>query len=331
MVRTQENDVSAWDRRLHRLLAAGDDEAEREIERLILTVTRPVMSEILARYGRSRALFTPEDVADLAAGIDLRVLERLREMADVPHDAIRNLRGYAAALTYNAVSDFLRRRFPERARLKKRVLYALDRDERLALWNAERGPAGGLRAWEGASSALEEIPPGTSVAGAAARGQHHGDVLMELFDAVQKPVLVEAIVEFLDSLWEMSALQREVPLPEEIPSETPDAAAQAEDWNFACALWREVRELRPMQRKALLLNLRYGGDLDVLSVLMLSGIASNAELAAAVELSEAELLAIWKDLPLDDNRIAGMLGISRQQVINLRKAARARLSRRLPR
>jgi hypothetical protein len=42
-----------------------------------------------------------------------------------------------------------------------------------------------------------------------------------------------------------------------------------------------------------------------------------------------ELARMWNDLPIDDMRIATRLGIKRQQVINLRKAARARLARRL--
>ena len=38
---------------------------------------------------------------------------------------------------------------------------------------------------------------------------------------------------------------------------------------------------------------------------------------------------VWKDLPWSDLRIAERLGITRQQVINLRKCARERLARRM--
>ena len=38
---------------------------------------------------------------------------------------------------------------------------------------------------------------------------------------------------------------------------------------------------------------------------------------------------IWNELPLDDKRIAALLGLTRQQVINLRKSARERLTRRM--
>jgi hypothetical protein len=41
-----------------------------------------------------------------------------------------------------------------------------------------------------------------------------------------------------------------------------------------------------------------------------------------------DLAGLWHELPLDDRRIAERLAVTRQQVINLRKAARARLARR---
>jgi hypothetical protein len=53
------------------------------------------------------------------------------------------------------------------------------------------------------------------------------------------------------------------------------------------------------------------------------------ELAAALEMSAEELAAAWDHLPLEDAAIGKILGASRQQVANLRKCARERLSRRL--
>ena len=41
------------------------------------------------------------------------------------------------------------------------------------------------------------------------------------------------------------------------------------------------------------------------------------------------LAEIWNELPLDDRTIAGHLGLTRQQVINLRSAARQRLARQM--
>ena len=61
----------------------------------------------------------------------------------------------------------------------------------------------------------------------------------------------------------------------------------------------------------------------------LSGVASFADTAAALEIDESQLAAIWIELPWDDNSIARFLGSARQQIINLRMAARKRLANRL--
>jgi hypothetical protein len=165
----------------------------------------------------------------------------------------------------------------------------------------------------------------------AVAGRSHAEVLMEIFAGVHRPVLVEALVDFLQRAWDVPSELLEQPLTAVAGAVVPDRGQQVQDLDFARALWREVRELRPLQRKALLLNLRYDGDLDVLSVLILSGVATLAELAAALELPEETLVSLWKELPLQDTRIAELVGLTRQQVINLRKSARERLSRRLSR
>ncbi len=45
-------------------------------------------------------------------------------------------------------------------------------------------------------------------------------------------------------------------------------------------------------------------------------------------MSAERLARLWNDLPLDDITLAGHLGLTRQQVINLRSDARRRLARR---
>ena len=46
-----------------------------------------------------------------------------------------------------------------------------------------------------------------------------------------------------------------------------------------------------------------------------------------LEMPPGELVRIWNDLPLEDQRIGQRLGLDRQRVINLRKSARERLNR----
>lgn len=73
------------------------------------------------------------------------------------------------------------------------------------------------------------------------------------------------------------------------------------------------------QRTAFLLHSDVTIELDS------AGIASLRQIAALLGIDAAELAEIWKSIPLDDLTIAGRLGLQRQQVINLRRAARDRL------
>jgi len=94
-------------------------------------------------------------------------------------------------------------------------------------------------------------------------------------------------------------------------------------------LWREIAALPPRQRTALLLNLRDRDGLNALALFVLVGVTTIGDLASATGLTVERLWTIWDELPLDDLTIAGMLGVTRQQVINLRKSARERLARRV--
>jgi hypothetical protein len=94
-------------------------------------------------------------------------------------------------------------------------------------------------------------------------------------------------------------------------------------------MWREIRGLRLPQRLSLLLNLRDSKSASAIELFVFLGIATIDDIAAALEMSAEDLAAIWNALPLEDNVIAERLGVTRQQVINLRRAARERLARRL--
>ncbi|HYI12218.1 MAG TPA: hypothetical protein VEK57_24405 [Thermoanaerobaculia bacterium] len=319
------------DARLGELVRAEGLVVEREIERL-LAEGQPVIDGVLARYTRSRTMVTPEDAEDIQATIHLRLVMKLRAIGSGPDEAIQNFRGYLATLAYNVVNDHLRKRFPERARLKARLRYALTHDPGLAIWQADAGLLCGLAAWQGREDSLPS-PVATMDAAvgaaidAAVEARSAAPALAQIFRVTGKPVLFEDAVDAIAGAWKILDLDT-APLDS---IEAPDTATRIEDLDFARALWAEIRELPPMQRKALLLNLRYGGESNIVSLLILGRIARFDEIAEALEMSRPELAAIWRGLPIDDATIAERFGITRQQVINLRKSARARLSRRLGR
>lgn len=308
---------------LEALLRAADEAcAEREIERLLEDPVRLVTERVLARYSLSR-----EDAEDVTATMHLRLVAKLRAIRTSGDEAIENLESYVAKTTYNLINDHWRRRFPERARLKSRLRYLLLHDARFAVWPVAGESACGLREWQGREAGAEIDVPELRKGSAIGDPSRPAEAVHELFRVAQRPVLLDGLVAFFAEQWNIvDAPPRPVAVE---PIAVSDSATRLEARQLLDALWPEIRQLPPMQRKALLLNLRDTATVDVTSLLVMTGTASYDDLAETLGMTPEELAAIWNDLPLDDLRIASLLDVTRQQVINLRKAARARLSRRL--
>jgi hypothetical protein len=305
----------------------GSAGAEAEIERLLVDVASPLIRRIVSRHGGG---CLAADLGDLESMIHLRLLHKLRRLAESPGEGIEDLERYVATVSYNVVNDHLRRRFPERTRHKNRLRYVLTHDPRLALWNAPVGPVGGLKGWEGSVTAAVAVsldPGQTSVhiTRKIRDKQRPADALQALFCAVGAPVALETLVDHTAELWDVPVRPAEVALVDE--HET--VPAQIERRELLRALWREIGQLLPMQRKALLLNLRDDETVNVVALVVRTATAQFDDVASALEMTAEQLSEIWNDLPLDDLRIAALLNVTRQQVINLRKSARERLRRRL--
>ncbi len=145
--------------------------------------------------------------------------------------------------------------------------------------------------------------------------------LLLLFEAVGKPIELDALVSLF-------AIDESRPVAVEPRETAPSALEQLSNKQTLAALWSEVEQLPPRQRTALLLHFRDENGQSALPLIPQTGTATLPRIAELLGIETEELQALWNDLPLDDNRIAGLLNASRQQVINLRKCARERLARR---
>lgn len=314
------------DGRVEQLRAMAHTDREEAIGELIAHVARPRAERLLRRLSRGGGVGR-EDEEDILATVLLRLLTKLRAAAASADEPIERLEDYVTGLTYNALNDHLRRRFPQRTRLKNRLRYTLTRDARLALWTADGRLVCGRAEWRGTPAAMEEPPPLHDLAARRIRNRARpAEALLAFFDHCVAPLPLEALVDAMAELWHV------LDAPPAAPAlRAREASAElTSEWRQLLArLWQEIVQLRPMQRKALLLNLREAEASHALSLFVLTGIASFEAIAAAVEMTPAALEAVWNELPFDDLRIAGMLDLTRQQVINLRKSARERLTRRL--
>ena len=304
---------------------AAVDEGSRgwELERILTVNVQPRVRAVVSGYRRAEWPIAAEDVDDIAGQVTLRMLNKLRAAALLEEESVQNLEAYVTTLTKNAVRDLMRRRSPERARLKRRIRYLFSRDARLALWVDDGVALCGLAEWSRHRAAPADA--GAVRAGTTAlRGLEieSPEDAVAVMRAVGRPVRLSDLVA--------AASNGDVAPAEAVPEEPRAAASDAvEARQYLRVLWDEIRELPPRQRAALLLNLREPSAGNAVVLLVVVGIATLDEIAEAIGMPRAELEAIWDEMPLDDLRIAALLGVTRQQVINMRKSARERLSRRM--
>ena len=319
------------------LEAPDEDVARQRLGELLEREASPLAWEVIRGHLRGPAR---SDLEDVHAGVLLRLAAHLRGLrartaSELP---IHAFAGYVAVIAHNACHAFLRERAPQRARLRARTRYVLTRDPRLALWEGTardwlcgRATARGRAGDPGSASRLAELS--RQVAPTPFPDLVHS-VLADLPGPARFDDVVDALAAILGVGDDPPALRsrdgdEEPPPAREVPDPAPSAEEALHRRTFLARLWSEIRELPPRQRAALLLNLRDADGRGMIGLFPITETASQAELAQALEMPEARLREIWDDLPRDDEWIASGLGITRRQVINLRKCARERLARRL--
>lgn len=269
-----------------------------------------------------------EDLEEISSRVALRFIRKVRAAAVHEEHAIATVENYVVTLTYNAIYDFRRHRYPERHRLKRNLRYILTRDSSFALWETRDGFVAGPASWKGQTprAGTGSLSPSSATAVMCDR-EHPAEALRAVLQAVGHPIVFDTLVDLIANLWNV----RDVVLESEEypPDQQPDPLVSLEQREYLEATWCEIQALPEKQRSALLLNLRDAAGSNALVLFLLLNIATVAELAGAVGVTEEELTALWEALPLDDLTLAQRLGLTRQQVINLRKSARLRLARRL--
>lgn len=295
------------------------------VERLLGERAEGVISRVIAQRFRSGRIgkLRPEERDDLRSTAMLRVLQRLRSCDAA---AIENFDGYVAMVTLHACDDLVRERMPRRTSAKNRVRYVLGHDRRFAQWAAGGETICGFQEWRGAQAFATTVT-------AAEVAHTIGDrdvarTLSAILSAAGQPVEIDAVVNCAAELWQMVDAPAAAIDDEKERAGVTEPERDIENRELLVKLWQEIRRLNRPQRVALLLNLRDEGG-PATDLFPLLGVASVAEIAEAVELTPAEFAPLWRELPLEDLRIASLLGVNRPQVINLRKAARERLSRRM--
>jgi hypothetical protein len=189
----------------------------------------------------------------------------------------------------------------------------------------------GLAAWRSAG----EIAPASLQQVESAVTQFDGraeplELSKWIFGQIGRPVRLDDLISIASCFFGVvnNAYEEDGAILDRLPDLRSNIDADVERRIHLQRVWLEITELPVRQRCALLLNLTDPSGFGVIALLPLAGIASLTDIAAALEMAPERLAQIWNMLPFDDVTIAEHLGVTRQQVVNLRKAARERLARR---
>jgi hypothetical protein len=328
----------------------AERETEEMLARLISETAEPVIHAIVGQKLRvslrsSDGSMQNQDALDLASSVRALVISELRNLkGNHGQRAIGDFRQYLAVKTYSACADYFRKKHPQRWRLKNALRYQLKQNRQFTLREDERGKwVCGLNAWTSTGAEAQSsrhlqrpadaqtlFPEGT----AALQQVPFAELLRAIFDRVGGPLELDQVVVIVADVkgikdYPVESYDQDKVLSESLADPGTGVDADLEQHTFLGRLWMEVCSLPALQRSALLLNLRDANSDSVIAFLPYLGIASKDEIAELVGVPYDRFADLWNELPLEDSAIAQLLGITRQQVINLRKTARERLARRM--
>ena len=330
------------DEALAEFLRSEDDrEAEQILPSLITNTIEPVVKNVIRHrlgvfLGRATERAQERDAEDLYSEVILQVLVRLRELREDfdGQRVILNLKSYVAGLAHHVCSDYFRKKNPQRRRLWHSLRYLLSHHASFAVWEGSQGECiCGLSGWLNRPATsradLEAIMENEQVRQAAARDSM-ADMVGVIFRQAGSPLELDSLVAVSAALLGVKERTAEDPdVLTEVVDQQRSILQELEQQAYIRTLWSEIVELPVKQRQALLFSLRDRAGGSLLPLIPATGVAPLKEIAEVLEMSLQQILELWNSLPLEDAILANRLGITRQQVINLRKSARERLTRRM--
>lgn len=328
------------------LTEASDEQANELLSQLIVNHAEPVIRGVIRFKLRLNSYRETQraEADDIHQEVVLQLVAQLQRFRKLPDGhPISDVRGMAAVIAHRTCARWMRRQFPERHALKNRLHYLLTRQRGFALWDEDGKSVAGFALWQRENRPAKAARHLSDVEGLpnhirtlkSDKPQELADAVASIFNHVSGPIefdeLVSAIAAIqgitdqpIESLAEDGDASASIPATSE-----PDQAWRMEKRVFLQRLWEELQQLPLNQRAALLLNLKDPSGFGCITLFPATGIASVRQLAAALEISPESFAAVWNDLPLEDAKIAELLNLTRQQVINARKSGRERLARRL--
>lgn len=317
------------------------EEAEREclLGELILVRAAPVVRHTLRQrlnfyVDQTGANPHSPEAEDLYHDIIAKLIERLNEAeADNGRQTIRDFRQYVSRVAANACNDYLRVKSPARARLKNNLRDLLDRHPDFLLW---RGAAGetfcGFSEWRNrkpSHASLEKIRQLEDDPEAFMRGKFPREdvqrmplihAVAEVLKWVDSPVEIEHLVGAVARFQGVkdhaveSLDDEEFNWKQRLVDSTVRCDTRIEAREVLQRLWDEIRRLPPKQRDTICFSFEDMSGEDLFSLLLDAEVVTLPHVARELGLPLDRLMALWRDMPMDNASIATVLDATRPQV-----------------
>jgi RNA polymerase sigma factor (sigma-70 family) len=354
---TQQDDPSEIDDRLRPLLTVDGEHFDALLQEVIEKHADPLIRKIIGAKlhvfsGEHPDHFDADALDDLCQEAIVSLMTHLRaSRLDPAGHCIKSFNEFVATVAFNSYNKYLRRKYPQRRQLKRRLHYLLTHRPQLAVWKESSGWIAGLPGWQNVllaqrrSMALEELGDDewrfakSKLNGRPLTRVPLDQLLVGLFEYLGHPLEFDFLVNTVSRLLKIKDQPNQYNFGDGEDGKDskfgmglavePSDPKRVNLQEVLKRLWEEIKELPVKQRWALLCNLRDEHGDGLINALPLCGIASPQQIAISLEITLEELSELWNQFPLRDAEMGKRLGIGSQQVISLRKSARERLARRM--
>ena len=316
--------------------AASESELESALEHIRQFVqpvlTRSIRAKLNVSMSNGDRSHLNQDALELEADTELLFfsrLETLRQNGECEH--IENLEGYVRQVAQNAFHRYLRSRYPVRSRVRNQIRYILTHDPKLKIESKDDGTLLCRSANVDPSVSTDQQQP-VSLDPLRSRAFELSlpALVASALEIAARPLSLEHLVSMI---FELKGLSEQHQVEEEIAfnitGTAENQASSMEQRELLLKIWDEIGRMPIMHRRALLLNLTDRRGESLIQELPMVRVASIRSIADILDMPHEAFAELWNQLPLNDNRIAELFGLTRQQVINLRHSARSRLKRSL--
>jgi DNA-directed RNA polymerase specialized sigma24 family protein len=325
-------------------LNSTDDQKSEELLQVLLQqhadpiIRRGIKRKLFALSGRAGSNHPERNVEDLHSETRLNLLRALRQMKGHPGSkGIHNFSGYVSAIVRQVCDQQLRRLNPNRSRLESQLRYLCSHYQEFAIWEIEGVFVVGKAAWKDQKLTAKKVETETiqRKLGRLALATKGTKPLIgfcrTVFEESKGPIELDEMVRLAEAVTGISVLRYE-PIDDsdhQFLDTTEAADEKLHQQRYFQALWTEIVLLPSPQRTAILLGLKDPSGASLLPYFPLLQVATIEDIAYQFSFSRAEFAKLWNNLPLPDKELAQIIGVTTQQVANLRKCARERLTRRL--